>query len=456
MVTGRIGARLLGHRSSAADELWVAAADGTGARRLTGGTSAQGPHGTDSGVSDYQAPRWLDAATVVRHQEGHGFVAVPVSGGDPVEVPTPVGEVEQWLVEPDGSGIVTDDHGALLSVRNTDGQVALDRIDLVRGRRDTVAVHPGSISASALHVGGGPSAGVFLMTSAEQPGELWLASGGGLRRLAALNPGLPRHHTVQRVRGDVRSRPGVGLLVPLGSPPADGWPLVISVYGGNARASELVERYEPDNGIVEPGLLTSRGWAVAFPDLPMTDRDPMRQFAPMVREVLDRLPDVLPVDRRRVAVVGNSYGSYTTLSLLVTMPETFCAAAVSAPLINPIASYGAMYPEGRTLDGLWESGQGRLGVPPWADPETWVVNSPYLFLDRVDAPVLIGVGGPGLPGEEAQAEQLFTGLRRLGRSAELRRYPGEGHAPTASWGPAAYADFATRLVDWVTGAAPLA
>lgn len=86
------------------------------------------------------------------------------------------------------------------------------------------------------------------------------------------------------------------------------------------------------------------------------------------------------------------------------------------------------------------------------NPQTWVENTPFLFLDRVRAPLLIGVGTRGHPGELAQAEQLFGGLRRLGRTVELRRYDGEVHAPTA-WSPAAYTDFAGRLLEWI-GAVP--
>jgi dipeptidyl aminopeptidase/acylaminoacyl peptidase len=100
------------------------------------------------------------------------------------------------------------------------------------------------------------------------------------------------------------------------------------------------------------------------------------------------------VDPGRIAVIGNSYGSYTALSLLVTMPNTFSATAISA---------------------------------------------------------FIGVGTHGFPGEQAQAEQLFAGLRRLDRTAELRRYDGEGHSPS-TWSPAAYTDFAERLLSWIGAA----
>lgn len=82
------------------------------------------------------------------------------------------------------------------------------------------------------------------------------------------------------------------------------------------------------------------------------------------------------------------------------------------------------------------------------DPQTWVDNTPYLRLDRVTTPVLIGAGSGGIPGEQAQADQVFTGLRRLGRPAELRKYDNEDHLPTG-WSVPAYRDFANRCLEWL-------
>lgn len=77
-----------------------------------------------------------------------------------------------------------------------------------------------------------------------------------------------------------------------------------------------------------------------------------------------------------------------------------------------------------------------MGAPPWENPQTWVDNSPFLHLDHIRTPLLIGVGSDGFPGEQAQADQLYGGLRRLKRTAELRRYHGENHPP-GIWSPAA-------------------
>lgn len=436
------------------DELWVAAADGTSPPRLlTDGNGLWPPRGVSDTRGDFQAPRWLDRDTVIWHREGFGFVTVSLSTDEVVVTPTPPGHQEQWLHDVDDHVLSVSADGSFSSVRAGAGEFQLDQVKPRTGERITLARHDGSVSTSQLQVGGWPDGGAFLVRSASQPGEVWLAEHDEVRRLAELNPGLSPVHTTRRLSWTLQDEQlAAGLLVPLGPTPANGWPLVISVYGGG-RISTMVDEYDPDNGILNASLLTSRGWAVMFPDLPISDRDPMGQFAAMVRSGLDNVPDGL-VDPRRVAIIGNSYGSYTVLSLLVTMPATFIAAAISAPLVNPLASYGALTSDGVAYDGFWEGGQGRMGAPPWVNPQTWVDNTPFLHLDHVDTPLLIGVGAHGWPGEQAQAEQLFAGLRRLNRTTELRRYHGEGHPPS-SWSPAAYSDFAQRILAWIEKPLPI-
>ena len=429
-----------------ADELWLVAADGLSAPRvITDGGGAW--LARDASDGDYQAPRWLDAETVVWHREGLGFVTVALATGETTVTATPESAAEQWLTDVDDPTPPLAVDGMFYSIRSTDAGFAVDRITPRRGRRATVADVVGAASASLLQVGGWLGGGAFIARSAQQPGEIWLVEGETARRLAELNPGRAGVHTAQRMSWtEDGQQVAAGLLLPSGLRPEAGWPLFINVYGGS-HSSTLIDDYDPTNGLVHASLLTSRGWAVMFPDLPMSDRSPMHQFAPMLSAALNRLPEGL-VDPTRITIGGNSYGSYTTLSLLVTMPATFTAAVISAPLVNPLASYAALRDDGAALDGLWEKGQGRLGSPPWVNPQTWVENSPFLRLDRVRAPLLIGVGTRGLPGEVAQAEQLFGGLRRLDRTAELRRYEGEGHAPV-TWSPAAYTDFAQRLLEWI-------
>ena len=73
-----------------------------------------------------------------------------------------------------------------------------------------------------------------------------------------------------------------------------------------------------------------------------------------------------------------------------------------------------------------ESGQMRMGVPPWKDPERYIRNSPVFFVDRVETPMMIIQGDMDYVTLQ-QGEQFFTGLYRQNKRASFVRYLGEGH-----------------------------
>jgi dipeptidyl aminopeptidase/acylaminoacyl peptidase len=76
----------------------------------------------------------------------------------------------------------------------------------------------------------------------------------------------------------------------------------------------------------------------------------------------------------------------------------------------------------------------------------YIEHSPILHLDRVQTPVLIVHGAlDSVP--VAQADELFVGLRRLGKEAVYARYEGEGHWP-GTWGHANAVDYWDRVLEW--------
>jgi dipeptidyl aminopeptidase/acylaminoacyl peptidase len=70
-----------------------------------------------------------------------------------------------------------------------------------------------------------------------------------------------------------------------------------------------------------------------------------------------------------------------------------------------------------------------MGGTPWEVKNRYLENSPIFYLDRVQTPLLILHGNRDGAVPIAQAEEVFVGLRRLGREVEYRKYVGEEHAP---------------------------
>jgi dipeptidyl aminopeptidase/acylaminoacyl peptidase len=74
-------------------------------------------------------------------------------------------------------------------------------------------------------------------------------------------------------------------------------------------------------------------------------------------------------------------------------------------------------------------------------------NSPFFYLDRVDASVLLVHGGDDTSVSASQADQVFSALRRLGKRVEYARYLGEGHSEEV-WSVLNQADYLRRAIGW--------
>jgi dipeptidyl aminopeptidase/acylaminoacyl peptidase len=85
-----------------------------------------------------------------------------------------------------------------------------------------------------------------------------------------------------------------------------------------------------------------------------------------------------------------------------------------------------------------------MGGTPWDQRQRYIDNSPFFFLDRVRTPVLFEYGTAD-KFTAVDAEAAFVSLRRLGRTAELVRYAGEGHALEK---PSNQIDLCNRIFAW--------
>src|SRR5688500_4413841 len=153
--------------------------------------------------------------------------------------------------------------------------------------------------------------------------------------------------------------------------------------------------------------------------------------------MLDLLKSLLPgvdkavelgvADPERIGIMGHSYGGYSTLAL-IAQSTRFKAAVMRAGTGNLLSGYGHLLPDGTNPSIAWsESGQGRMGGSPWEFPERYIENSPVFYLDRVATPLLIVHGEQESAVPACLADEVFTGLSRLGKPVTYLRYRNEGH-----------------------------
>ena len=172
-------------------------------------------------------------------------------------------------------------------------------------------------------------------------------------------------------------------------------------------------------------LLSSRGYAVLLPDTPLAVGTPMQDLAKTVLPAVDKTIEMGVADPDRLGVMGASYGGYSTLALLVQTAR-FKAAVMDVGFGNLSSMYGVMLKNGMAFGVGWsEEGQGRMGGPPWQFTERYIQNSPVFFLNKIETPLLISQGGMDI--SPFQADEIFVGLRRLGKKVIYVRYENEGH-----------------------------
>jgi dipeptidyl aminopeptidase/acylaminoacyl peptidase len=218
------------------------------------------------------------------------------------------------------------------------------------------------------------------------------------------------------------------LLLPPNYQPGRRYPLIVDVYGGADPSREL-NQFDIGFDMRPRGIgqfLASRGYAVFRPGSILHVGTPMRDISDCVLSGIDAVERMGIADPKRLGLIGHSYGGYSVLALVVQSTR-FSAAVVYAGQGNLIDRAYRLSPSGETGASSVEDLQERLGKSLWDDRSRYIENSPLFFLDRVQTPLLIIHGEQETNTPIDQADQIFAGLKRLGRTAEYVKYLDEGH-----------------------------
>jgi len=141
-------------------------------------------------------------------------------------------------------------------------------------------------------------------------------------------------------------------------------------------------------------------------------------------------------DGERMFVTGGSYGGFMT-TWIVGHTDRFRAATAAAAVVDQTSM--ALTTEISDFS-MWH-----MGGTPWARAGEYETRSPLTYLPAVKTPVLVIHWEGDLRVPISQGEELYTGLRVLGKKAELVRYPGGFHIVRT---PSQAVDFANRILDW--------
>jgi len=238
------------------------------------------------------------------------------------------------------------------------------------------------------------------------------------------------------------------LLLPAGYHEGEKYPLIVFVYGG-ASGSEclncfgLFESWSPP---MNKQLLATRGYAVLYPDAPVRVGTQMQDLADTVLPGVNKVIEMGIADPDKLGVMGQSYGGYSTLALLVQTTR-FKAGVMISGVGDLVGFAGEMGRDGASLGWVLEERGWRGSMPGslWQFRDAYIENSPVFYLDRLQTPLLIIHGASDANASAFLGDEVFVFLRRLGKEAVYVKYDGEGHRIS---GYANQIDYCNRMIDW--------
>jgi dipeptidyl aminopeptidase/acylaminoacyl peptidase len=417
----------------AADCYVVAVADGS-PRKVDGAK--------DGFLSDFLAPLWDAAGKSLYLVGGNRVWRADADAAKAVALSPDLGEKVFEILQTTRGDRIWSPDGTFLYVSRRDERTkkaVVTKVALASGRAETILEEPkaiGRVFDTPLVAPDGKRV-VYLSESAGESADLWIAGVDFRepRRLTRINPQLDAYRFGESRLLDFVNVDGkalhAALLLPAGYREGTRCPTLVFVYPQDW-GSETVYRFGLGGfPAYNLQMLATRGYAVLQPDAPVGKGTILPDLLKSVMPAIDRAAQLGVVDPERLAVTGQSGGGYATLAI-VTQTTRFKAAIMNAGFGDLTAFYGSMSVD--TGEGNWipwlETLTGGMGAGPWDAAQTYVQNSPVYYLNRVETPMIIQAGSAD-SAIVPYSDEVYVGLKRLGKDVTYLRYGGESHVLAA-------------------------
>jgi dipeptidyl aminopeptidase/acylaminoacyl peptidase len=421
-------------RSYGRNEIWSVSTDGKLARLTPNREYSY------SGAELSPDGKWIlaarDLATDVviarkLHQGGAiDLVVLPVGGGKEINLTAAwdyIPTAPRW--SPDGS--------AIYFTGNVGGTIQLFRVAPTGGA--VVQITKGQRTHNDIVFNRDFTKIAYLVGVNETPAELYVANidGTGERQLTHVHDEFTKDIALSRSeRLLFKSNDGTPiegwLTFPYGSKPNGGpYPLVVNSHGGPHSATlygfSFRNQLFAANGyfVLETNFRSSTGYGEKF--LWATWGAWGTKDGQDVMSGVDYAIAHYPIDRRRVATTGHSYGGFMTNWLITQYPNRFAAAISGAGIANWMSDYG-------NADIPVTKEQEFYGSP-WDSTARAVMlrQSPLVYANRAKAPTLFVVGSIDQRVPFSEAEQMYVALKKNGVPAKMMRYDNMPHAISGHW-----------------------
>jgi len=131
------------------------------------------------------------------------------------------------------------------------------------------------------------------------------------------------------------------------------------------------------------------------------------------------------VDRKKVVIMGGSYGGYATLAGLAFTPELYIGGV---DIVGPSNLFTLL----QSIPPYWEAGRAELydmvGDPNTKEGQQLLRSaSPLFSVDKIDKPLLIIQGANDPRVAQREADQIVVALRNKGQKVDYLLAKDEGH-----------------------------
>jgi dipeptidyl aminopeptidase/acylaminoacyl peptidase len=353
----------------------------------------------------------------------NNIAIVPAAGGaSKVLTPTLDRSVSRPQFTPDGTKVLflLEDGGNVHLARVAAGGGEVERV--LAGERDINAFDVAKTGDIA-----------FLESQPQQPSEIFWIPAARRGPVSAVPPQLTHVHDaflakialgpVERFKA--KSADGTMIDAYLARPPnapSGKLPTILRIHGGP------VSQYSTGFNL-DWQMLAAQGFAVVAAN-PRGSSGYGREFSRAIwadwgnkdyEDVMAAVDTAIAMgvaDPDRLGVGGWSYGGILT-DHVIAKTTRFKAAISGASEFNYLANYGNDH-----YQRQWEA---EFGLP-WQHADVWMRISPFFRMDKIVTPTLVMGGDADMNVPIIGGQQLYQGLKRLGRDTELVVYPGETHA----------------------------
>lgn len=236
------------------------------------------------------------------------------------------------------------------------------------------------------------------------------------------------------------------LTYPANYEPGKKYPMVVYYY---EKLSQGFHQYvsPSERSPYSTQNFSQNGYFVLRPDILFQPRNPGYSGLDCVESaVRQAIKNVADIDPKRVGNMGHSWGGYQSAFYAAHNHDTFAATIAGAPLTDLISFYG--YTSGNSglgETGHFETGQERMQVSLWEDPQAFIRNSTVFSLDSLHTPLLLEEGDADGNVNPFQSQEVYNFARRLGKNVVYLVYEGENHNVAR---PESQADYTKRQLEW--------